>query len=62
MQHNTDVVALAIAVSSVLQDCEIWVACAMAPSYASLIPSHIIAAKLGNDGSWGILLTHALSG
>ena len=57
----TDVVVLAIAVSSVLQDCEIWVA--FDHGYKlRFIPCHRIAAKLGNAGSWGLLLIHALSG
>ena len=58
---DTDVVVLAIAVSSVLQDCEIWVAFGHG-SKLRFIPCHLIAAKLGNAGSWGLLLMHALSG
>ena len=58
---DTDVVVLAIAVSSVLQDCEIWVAFDHG-SKLRFIPCHLIAAKLGNAGSWGLLLIHALSG
>ena len=54
-------VVLAIAVSIVLQHCEIWVAFGHG-SKLRFIPCHLIAAKLGNDGSWGILLMHALSG
>ena len=61
MQHNTDVVFLAIVVSSVFQDCEIWVVFGQG-SKLSLIPCHLIAAKLGNDGSLGLLLIRALSG
>ena len=58
---DTDVVVLAIAVSSVLQDCEIWVAFDHG-SKLRFIPCHLIAAKLGNAGSRGLLLIHALSG
>ena len=53
---DTDVVVLAIAVSSVLQDCEIWVAFDHG-SKLCFIPCHLIAANLGNAGSWGLLLT-----
>ena len=58
---DTDVAVLAIAVSSVLQDCEIWVAFDHG-SKLRFIPCHLIAEKLGNAGSWGLLLIHALSG
>ena len=57
----TDVVVLAIAVSSVLRDCEMWVAFCHGFKL-SFIPRHLIAAKLGNGGSWGLLLMHALLG
>ena len=56
----TDVVVLATAVSNVLQDCEIWVAFGHG-SKLRFIPCHLIATKLGNDGSRGIPL-NALSG
>ena len=58
---ETGVVVLAIVVSSVLRDCEIWVAFGHGFKLR-FIPCHLIAAKLGNDGSWGLLLMHALSG
>ena len=58
---DTDVVVLAIAVSSILQDCEIWLAFDHG-SKLRFIPCHLIAAKLGNDGSGGHLLMHTLSG
>ena len=54
-------VVLAIAVSILLQHYEIWVAFGHG-SKLRFIPCHLIAAKLGNDGSWGLLLLHALSG
>ena len=47
--------------SSVLQDWEIWVAFGHG-SKLRFIPCHLIAAKRGNAGSWGLLLMHALSG
>ena len=43
------------------QDCEMWVAFGHG-SKLRFILSHLIAAKLGNDGSGSILLMHALSG
>ena len=45
---DTDVVVLAIAVSSVLKDCEIWVAFGHG-SKLSYVPCHLISAELGND-------------
>ena len=57
--RDSVVVVLAIAVSIVLQHCEIWVAFGHG-SKLRFIPCHLIAAKLGNDGSWGLLLLHAL--
>ena len=52
MIHATDsvVVVLAIALSIALQDCEIWVAFGHG-SKLRFIPCHLIAAKLGSDGS-----------
>ena len=49
--HATDsvVVVLAIAVSIVLQHCEVWVAFGHG-SKLRFIPCHLIAAKLCNDG------------
>ena len=58
---DTDVVVLAVAVPSFLQDCEIWVAFGHG-SKLRFIPCHLTGAKLGNDGSGGLLLMHALSG
>ena len=61
--HATDIDAtvLTIAVSSILQDCEIWVAFGHG-SRLRYIPCHLFAAELGSDASWSILLTHAISG
>ena len=63
MIHATDsvVVVLPIALSIVLKDCGIWVAFGHG-SKLRFIPCHLIAAKLDDDGSWGLLLMHALSG
>ncbi len=58
---DTDVVVLAIAVSSILQDCELLVAFGHG-SKLRYIPCHRIAAELGNDASWGLLFMHAVSG
>ena len=58
---DTDVVVLAIAVSSVLQNCEIWVAFGHG-SRLRHIPCHLIANELGDEASWGLLLMHAISG
>jgi len=58
---DTDVVVLAIAVSSVLKDCEIWVAFGHG-SKLRYVPCHLISAELGNDASWGLLFLHAISG
>ena len=58
---DTDVVVLAIAVSSVLKDCKIWVAFGHG-SKLRYIPCHLISAELGNDATWGLLFLHAISG
>ena len=47
---GTDVVVLTIAVSSVLQDCEIWVEFVHG-SRLQYIPCHLNAAELGSDVS-----------
>jgi len=58
----TDVVVIAIAVTSVLRDCEtkIWiVSVTVSPSYGAkqrYISCHAIAAELGKDASWGLFL------
>ena len=63
MMHATytDVVVLAIVVSRVLQDSEIWVAFGHG-SKLRFIPCHLIAAKLVNVGTRGLPLMNALSG
>jgi len=58
---DTDVVVLAIAVSSVLKDCEIWVAFGHG-SKLRYVPFHLISAELGNGASWGLLFLLAISG
>lgn len=57
--NDTDVVVLAIAVSSVLKDCKIWVAFGHG-SKLRYIPCHLISAELGIDASWGLLFMHAI--
>ena len=59
MIHATDtgVVVLAIVVSSVLKDCEIWVAFGHG-SKLRYVPCHLISAELGNE----LLFLHATSG
>ena len=58
---DTDVVVLAVAVSSALEDGEIWVAFGHG-STLRYIPCHLIAAELGSETSRGLLFMHALSG
>ena len=50
-----DVVVLAIAVSSVLHDCETWVACGH-HSKLRFIPCHLLATTQSNDGSWARII------
>ena len=49
---DTDVVVLAIAVSSVLKDCEIWVAFGHG-SKLRCVPCQLVSAELGN-GNHGV--------
>ena len=58
---DTDVVVIAIAVASVLDNCEIWVAFGYG-SKVRYIPCHQIAINIGSDASWGLLFLHAVSG
>ena len=58
---DTDVVVIAIAVASLLENCEIWVAFGYG-SKLRYIPCHQIATNLGSDASWGLLFLHAVSG
>ena len=58
---DTDVVVIAIAVSSVLPNCEMWIAFGHGAKLR-YIPCHTIASALGNEASWGLLLLHAISG
>ena len=46
---DTDVVVLAIAVSSVLKNSDIWVAFGHG-SKLRYVPCHLVSAELGNDG------------
>ena len=58
---DTDVVIIAIAVSSLFENCKIWVSFGHGPTLR-FIPCHQLAKELGCDASWGLLLMHALTG
>ena len=58
---DTDVVILANAVSSILDNCQVWIAFGPG-SKRRYIPCHLIADKLGAESSWGLLFLHAISG
>lgn len=58
---DTDVVVIAITVSSLLEDSEIWVAFGHG-NQLRYIPCHLISSTLGTDASRGLLLFHALTG
>ena len=49
MIHATDTDVVVLAVSSVLKDCEIWVAFGHG-SKLHYVPCHLISAELGKDG------------
>ena len=51
---DTNVVVIVIAVASVLDNCEIWVAFGYG-SKVRYIPCHQIAINIGSDASWGLL-------
>ena len=54
---DTGVVVIAVAVSSILQNCEVWIAFGHDNKLR-----HLIANKLGTDASSGLLFFHAMSG
>ena len=58
---DTDVVVIAIAASSVLQDCELWVAFGHGIKLR-YIPCHLLSSGLGIDAAKGLLFFHALTG
>ena len=58
---GTGVVVIAVAVSSILQNCEVWIAFGH-DNKLRYIPCHRIANKLGTDASSGLLFFHAMSG
>ena len=58
---DTDVVVIAIAVSSVLHGCEIWIAFGHGAK-KRYIPCHLISQILGSDVAWGLLLPHGFTG
>jgi hypothetical protein len=61
--HATDkyVLVLAIAVASVMNECELWLAFGHGTKFR-YIAAHTIADELGADKSWGLLFLHAVSG
>ena len=58
---DTDVVVIAVAVSRIFQNCEVWVAFGHG-NKLRYIPCHLIANALGTDASCGLLFFHAVSG
>ena len=58
---GTGVVVIAVAVSSILQNCEVWIAFGH-DNKLRYIPCYRIANKLGTDASSGLLFFHAMSG
>ena len=58
---NTAVVVIEVAVSSILQICEVWIAFGHS-NKIRYIPCHRIANKLGTDASCGLLFFHTVSG
>ena len=63
MAHATDtgMVVIAVAVSSISQNCEVWITFGHG-NRLRYIPCHRIANKLGTDASCGLLFFHAVSG
>ena len=63
MVHATDtgVVVIAVAVSSILQNCEVWIVFGHG-NKLRYIPCHRIENKLGTDASCELLFFHAVSG
>ena len=63
MAHATDtgVVVIAVAVSNILQNCEVWIAFGY-DNKLRYIPWDRTANKLGTDASCGLLFFHAVSG
>lgn len=59
---DTDVVVLAVALSSLYKGCKIWVAFGHGAKDFRYIPAHTISEKLGPASAWGLLLLHAISG
>ena len=54
-------VVIAVAVSSILQNCEVWIAFGHS-NKLRYIPCRLTANKLGTDASCGLLFFHAVSG
>lgn len=51
---------IAVAVASVLPECEIWVAFGHGNKLRYIL--HLLCSCLGVDASWGLLFFHALTG
>ena len=58
---DTDVVVIAIAVSSLMGSCEVWLAFGHGNKFMH-IAAHTIANHIGHERVWGLLFLHAVSG
>ena len=58
---DTDVVVITIAMASRMNNCNLWLAFGHGQNFR-FIPTHSIAAAIGYERSWGLLLLHAISG
>ena len=58
---DTDVVVLAIAMASVMNGCELYLAFGHGKTFRH-IAAHAIATHIGPECSWGLLFMHAVSG
>ena len=58
---DTDVIVLATAVSSTLDNCQLWVVFGHGAK-RRYIPYHLIASQLIAESSWDLLFLHAVSG
>ena len=58
---DTDVVELAIAMASVMNGCQLWLAFGHGKNFRH-IAAHTIATHIGPERSWGLLFMHAVSG
>ena len=58
---DTDVVVIAIAVSSLMGSCEVWLAFGHGNKFRH-IAAHTISNHIGHERAWGLLFLHAVSG